>query len=452
MIKKNRVLLARLLFLGDLSVILISWILAYYLRFYLDIIPATKGIYHFSYHLSLSIVVLTIWGIAFQFSGLYKFKRLTSRAQAFQKIFNAGAVATLAFIAITYLFQEYRFSRGVVGYFFITSLFFLFSFRIIFRDIVFYLRKKGFNLRYVLIVGDGDLAKKIANKIIRHSETGVKILGNVPLESIETLPKLIEDLRVDQLIIGLEAKDYPSLSHILSLLRHETIDVKIVPEFYRFASLRYDIEELDGLPFITLNDTPLDDWNIFLKRLLDIALGSVFLILSSPLIIVISLLIKIFSPGPIFYSQERVGLDRKKFKIYKFRTMTVNAEQITGAVWATPDDARRTRLGAFLRKTSLDEIPQLINIIRGDMSLVGPRPERPVFVDKFKDNYPNYMLRHKVKAGLTGWAQINGWRGNTDLEKRIEHDLYYIKNWSAFFDLKIIWLTLWRGVFHKNAY
>jgi len=452
MIKKHRILWARLLFLVDLAIILVSWFFAYYLRFYVDLIPAPTGIYSLSYHMSLAIVILTIWGTSLHFSGLYKFQRLTSRTQAFRKIFNASVIATLLFIATTYLFQEYRFSRGVIGYFFVTSLSLLCLFRVLFRVFLSYLRTKGLNLRHIVIVGTGELAKTTAKKIEKHPETGVRIVGFVAVSDLSTLPSLIKELHLDQVIIAIDASDYPHLDAALSLLKNETIDVKIVPEFYKFASLIYDIEELDGLPFISLNDTPLDSWNVLLKRTLDISLGALFLLLALPVMIVAAILIKISSHGPVFYVQERVGLDGKKIKIYKFRTMKIDAEKETGAVWATADDSRRTWIGTLLRKFSMDELPQFLNVIMGDMSLVGPRPERPEFVNQFKDHYANYMLRHKVKAGLTGWAQVNGWRGNTDLQKRIEHDLFYIKNWSAWFDLKIILLTLWRGVFNKNAY
>jgi len=463
MIKKHRILLARLLFMGDLAVVFCSWVLAYFLRFYIDLIPAPKGIYSFSYHMSLAIVILTLWGMALQLSGLYKFRRLTSRSKTFKKILNASLMGTLAFIVSTYLFQEYRFSRGVVGYFFATSFLLLLSFRFWVREIIFYLRKRGYNLRYAIIVGEGDLAQTTASQIDKRSETGVKILGFVSpdpqyqknprtIGALQDLPALIKEKGADQVIIALDSKVYAHMDRVLQQLRYETIDIKIVPDFYKYASLNYDVEELGGLPFITLNDTPLDGWNTLLKRSLDIVLGTLFFIGSIPLGVGVACFIKIFSPGPVFYKQERMGLDGKKFKLYKFRTMKMDAEKESGAIWAAPDDPRRTRLGKFLRSSSMDEIPQFLNVIKGDMSLVGPRPERPVFVDRFKTHYPNYMLRHKVKAGLTGWAQVNGWRGNTSLDKRIEYDLYYIKHWSALFDLKIIWLTFWKGIFHKNAY
>jgi len=313
MIKKHRALLARLLFFGDLFVMLISWILAYYLRFYLDFIPATKGIYSFSYHMSLAIVILAIWGIALQFSGLYKFQRLTSRSEALKKILNACVIGTLTFIATTYLFQEYRFSRGVIGYFFVTSISLLYIFRIFFRELIFYLRRNGYNLRHIIIVGNGELAQTTAKKIQEHTETGVNIVGFVALDKVHELPDTIKELGLDQIVIAIDAGQYSELEKVLTILRHETIDIKIVPDFYRYASLRCDLEELDGMPFITLNDTPMDGWSFLLKRITDIVLGSLFLIVSFPMMLLVGMLIKIFSPGPIFYKQERVGLDGTNF-------------------------------------------------------------------------------------------------------------------------------------------
>jgi len=206
------------------------------------------------------------------------------------------------------------------------------------------------------------------------------------------------------------------------------------------------------MPIVKLNDSPLDGIGALLKRVTDFILGLLGTLLISPLLIAIAILVKLTSKGPIFYSQERCGLDGRSFKMWKFRSMRVDAEDSTGAVWARKDDDRRTPIGAFLRATSIDELPQLWNVVRGEMSLVGPRPERPVFVDKFRGEVPHYMLRHKVKAGITGWAQVNGWRGDTSLERRIECDLYYIRNWSYSLDLKILWMTVWKGFVNKNAY
>jgi Undecaprenyl-phosphate glucose phosphotransferase len=229
-------------------------------------------------------------------------------------------------------------------------------------------------------------------------------------------------------------------------------DIKVVPGAYEFLSLRGGIDELDDLPIVSLQSSPLYGWNTVFKRIFDLILGTFLLVFTFPIMFIIAFLVKWTSEGPIFYKQERIGMDGCSFQMLKFRTMRVNAEKETGPVWAKESDPRRTKVGTFLRKTSLDELPQLFNVMKGEMSLVGPRPERPIFVEKFRDRIPSYMLRHKIKAGMTGWAQVNGWRGNTSLEKRIEHDLYYIENWSIGFDFKILFMTFWKGFFSKSAY
>jgi Undecaprenyl-phosphate glucose phosphotransferase len=226
----------------------------------------------------------------------------------------------------------------------------------------------------------------------------------------------------------------------------EVVDVKVVPDLVQFLALRARLEDLDGVPIINIHDVPLQGLNAVIKRLIDLAISGVSLLLLAVPAGLIALAIKYTSPGPVFYRQERMGLDGRPFWVYKFRSMRVDAEEVTGPIWAREDDPRCTTVGRFLRHWDLDELPQIWNVLKGDMSIVGPRPERPFFVDQFKHRFPQYMLRHKVKAGITGWAQVNGWRGNTSLEKRIEFDLYYIENWSVSLDLKIMWMTLFRGV------
>jgi Undecaprenyl-phosphate glucose phosphotransferase len=239
---------------------------------------------------------------------------------------------------------------------------------------------------------------------------------------------------------------------LLESTSREMVDVKVVPDLLQVIALRARLEDLDGVPVINVNDVPLQGFNSVLKRAIDIAISAVALLVLALPLFVVALLVKATSRGPVFYRQERMGLDGKPFTIVKFRSMYNDAERETGPVWTIPDDPRVTPLGRFLRRSNIDELPQLWNVFRGDMSIVGPRPERPHFVQPFKHRIPQYMLRHKVKAGLTGWAQVNGWRGNTPLEKRIEYDLYYIENWSVRLDMKIIWLTLVKGFFHKHAY
>src|SRR3989304_7442939 len=226
----------------------------------------------------------------------------------------------------------------------------------------------------------------------------------------------------------------------------------VLPDLLEFVPLRGSVSEFEGMPLISLRDTPLYGWNIIVKRALDVSLINIVIIFTSPVKLIITILIKLASRGPVLFKQERMGLDGKTFNMLKFRTMFINAEQETGPVWAKKDDPRRTKIGKLLRRTSLDELPQFFNVLKGDMSIVGPRPERPVFIENFRNTIPKYMLRHKMKAGITGWGQVSGWGGEHSLEKRIEYDLYYIENWSLNFDLKIIWLTVWNGLIHKHAY
>jgi len=258
---------------------------------------------------------------------------------------------------------------------------------------------------------------------------------------------------VAQILIALPLAEHAAMVDLVRSLRSECIDIKVVPDLLQYATLKATLEELDGQPIIGLNDVPLRGWHSFIKRAMDLLLGATLLLLLVPVFSVIALLIKLRGGrGPIFYRQERMSLDGKTFLMYKFRSMREDAEQGTGPVWASAEDPRRTRIGIWLRRYNLDELPQLLNVLIGDMSLVGPRPERPSFVERFRGAIPLYMLRHRVKSGITGWAQVNGWRGNTSLEKRIEYDLYYIENWSVLMDVKILIMTLFRGFGQRHAY
>jgi Undecaprenyl-phosphate glucose phosphotransferase len=258
--------------------------------------------------------------------------------------------------------------------------------------------------------------------------------------------------KIDMVLITLPLSAHEKLKDILNDIGDEMVSIMLIPDLLELATLRGGIGEFEGMPVISLRDTPLYGWNIVVKRVTDFVLSITILLAVSPLMLVISFLVKVTSRGPVFYSQERMGLDGKIFSMLKFRTMEIQAEKETGPVWAAKNDSRRTSIGTFLRKTSMDELPQFFNVLKGDMSIVGPRPEREFFIQQFRDKVPKYMLRHKMKAGITGWAQISGWRGNTSLEKRIECDLYYIENWSLRLDLAIMWLTIWRGLMNKHAY
>jgi len=369
--------------------------------------------------------------------------------------------------------------------------------RTVLRQVLRAMRRRGYNQRYAVIVGSGSLAKQVAARMMFHPEFGINLLGclgstqtvgspkrlnllrSVPgpqlvaaqieafeeramvtpdfepelsiIGAYEDLPELLSRGFVDQVIVALPLKDHSMLENVIASIGDNFVDVKIVPDVHRFIQLGSSVEEFDGLPVVSLASTPLFGLSRLFKRLVDIVLGAIILLFATPLMAFIAFLVKITSRGDVFFSQERVGLDGQTFRIYKFRTMAVDAE-VNGAQFAVKNDPRVTPLGKFLRRFSLDELPQLLNVLKGQMSLVGPRPERPVFIEEFRRRVPKYMLRHKVQAGMTGWAQVNGWRGNTSIEKRIEHDLYYIEHWSFMLDLKILWLTLFRAVADRNAY
>jgi Undecaprenyl-phosphate glucose phosphotransferase len=276
---------------------------------------------------------------------------------------------------------------------------------------------------------------------------GLPLLGTLSEAS-----EILQRERIDQLYVALALDEHVKMVSLVESANREIVDIKVVPDLVQVIALRARLEELDGIPIINIHDVPLKGINNVLKRAIDVVICSIALVGLAPLMLLIAFLIRATSSGPAVFRQERMGLDGKRFHAWKFRSMYDQAERETGPVWAREDDPRCTPLGKLLRKSSLDEIPQLWNVLSGDMSLVGPRPERPFFVEQFKHRIPQYMLRHKVKAGLTGWAQVNGWRGNTSLEKRIEYDLYYIENWSVSLDFKILWLTLLKGFFHKHAY
>ncbi|MBI2159821.1 MAG: undecaprenyl-phosphate glucose phosphotransferase [Candidatus Rokubacteria bacterium] len=272
------------------------------------------------------------------------------------------------------------------------------------------------------------------------------------LGGLEEIRSVLDRQQVDIVFIALPHSDYGRLTAVLNDIGDDPVAIHFVPDVFSLASLRGGVEEFETIPFIHLRESPLYGWNLVLKRAFDLLFGTLALAVAAPVMAAVAIALKLASPGPVLYRQERMGVDGRRFQMLKFRTMRVDAEKETGPVWARPDDPRRTRLGTFLRHWSLDELPQLWNVLRGEMSLVGPRPERPSFVEEFRRRVPGYMLRHKVKAGITGWAQVNGWRGNTSIEKRIEYDLYYIERWTLGFDLKILVQTVWYGFRNRNAY
>jgi Undecaprenyl-phosphate glucose phosphotransferase len=359
-------------------------------------------------------------------------------------------------------------SQLVWGLFLLFNVALTFSTRVMVRDWLERRWRAGIGLKRVLVAGAGDLGRLVVDKVLEHRELGLKVVGFVDdradtggylgyrglplLGTLEETPEILQREKIDQLYVALPLDEHVKMVSLVENANREIVDIKVVPDLLQMLSLRARLEDLDGLPIINIHDVPLRGFNALVKRAMDVALAGVSLIVLAIPMLVIAILLRVTSPGAALFRQERMGLDGKPFYVWKFRSMYDGAERSSGPVWAIEDDPRCTPLGRFLRRSNLDELPQLWNVLKGDMSLVGPRPERPFFVDQFKQRIPQYMLRHKVRAGLTGWAQVNGWRGNTSIEKRIEYDLYYIENWSIMLDVKIMWLTLVKGFFHRHAY
>lgn len=465
MLKQKRQLIEFLYMISDLVFVSIAWVFAYYLRFQTQYIPVLKGIPDFNHYLLMLIFICPIWIFVFRKTGLYKPMRGVRRVKEIFAIVNANIFSVIILIALTYLFREKSvpFSRLVFLYFVILATFFTLIQRLALRTILKEIRRRGYNIRYLLVVGSGDAANNIISKVRMQKDLGIQLLGcltrdgtsEAVLADVNVLGKyfdiknILKNIDIDQIVISLPLEDSKFLPEIMDLIGDKLIDIRIVPDLHKYISLGGTIEEFEGLPIINLQDPPLSGVNLIVKRFLDFFVAFFSLILISPFLLIVSILIKLTSRGSIFYGQERVSLDGTTFKIYKFRTMKMDSEK-TGPGWTTPKDERVTWFGKILRRTNIDELPQLINVLRGNMSLVGPRPERPVYIAEFRKKIPNYMLRHKVPAGLTGWAQINGWRGDTSIDKRLEFDLDYIKNWSILLDLKILFMTVFKTLGRKN--
>jgi Undecaprenyl-phosphate glucose phosphotransferase len=446
----------------DLALIACCWLVAYFVRF--RVLPAHEVPPFDGYAVQL-VPILVVWGIAFHTFDLYRPHRLASHLSEWADIAKASTLGILVLVAImTFAFRGYDYSRIAIGLFWVLSIVTVSLSRAVFREGLRVARRRGYNLRYAVVVGGGDLAAEVLRVLRRRPDAGIKVVGvlsdkrDVPgsdaqwLGGLEEIRAVLDRMTVDSVFIALPHADYPRLETVLNEIGDDPVAIHFVPDVISLASLRGGVEEFESIPFIHLRESPLYGWNRVLKRVFDLVLGTAALVGTAPLLVGIAVALRALQGAPVLYRQERMGLDGQRFRMLKFRTMRRDAEDASGPVWTRADDPRRTRLGACLRRWSLDELPQLINVLRGEMSLVGPRPERPTFVEAFRKKVPGYMLRHKVKAGITGWAQVNGWRGDTSVAKRIEHDLYYIERWSLLFDLKILVLTVWLGFRNRNAY
>jgi Undecaprenyl-phosphate glucose phosphotransferase len=454
-----------MLMISDLSLVAASWALAYWIRFFTGW-GAPRGIPEFEPYAYALAGILPLAFFTFRSRGLYLPQRTGSLIREVGGVISAVGVTVVIMLAADAALRTWL-SRAVIALFAVLAAGSISAVRIAGRGFLGHLRRKGYNLRYLLVVGTGDLAAKTIDSIHGHPEAGLRVLGvlsNSPAATGQTIQGVrvlgdytsvkqhLQNRRVDQVVIALPKEDSGYLEKILADLEDEIATVRLIPDLLHVMTLRSSVEDLDGLPVINLRESPMVGWAGIQKRSFDVAATSAGLLVFAPVMALITIALWASSGRPILFAQKRMGLDGRVFRMLKFRTMPTDAESKTGPIWATEGDARSTPLGSLLRKTSLDELPQLWNVLRGDMSLVGPRPERPVFIEEFRREIPGYMLRHKVKSGLTGWAQVHGWRGNTSLHERVEHDIYYIQNWTLALDIRILLLTLWRGWLHRNAY
>jgi Undecaprenyl-phosphate glucose phosphotransferase len=469
MLQEQSRIFQRLLFFLDAAIIVASWILAYYARF--ELFPAIQFLIPPEYvPLSRYIgfvpwVVIVSMGV-FWASGLYvpdRAQRLSSLIYSVAKSILIGLLVVTASLSF---YRTFYFSRLHMALFGVMTPALMVLARVALYMMLLRGRKHGKYLRRVLIVGAGDIGERLRNAFEEYPWMGFETVGFVDdfrtdaplwLGTTDQVAEILDAAEgttqpIDYVYVALPITASDKIRQIVNEVSARLAHVCLVPDLFQFDMMNGRVSDIDGLPVIHLVDETPFEFRRVIKRLIDIVFSGLVLLIGSPLIAVIAVAVKLSSRGPVFYRQERMGLNGKKFDMMKFRSMPVDAEKATGAVWAQKDENRATRTGAFLRRTSLDELPQFINVLKGEMSIVGPRPERPVFIEQFRDQVPQYMLRHKMKAGITGWAQVNGWRGNTSISKRIEFDIYYIRNWSLRLDLKIMLMTFRRGFVSENAY
>lgn len=469
MIKDNQRYFNRLHLLIDGVVAGLAYMLAWFIKFRSGIIEIEAGTGYHSMATYFSALYFIVPGYVFLYYifHLYTPKRAAGRKIEFYNIVKANTVGFVLFIGILYVIRQREFSSGMIFIFYGLNIILETFVRNIIHSFLRIMRKKGYNVKYILLVGYSRAAEEYINRIRSNPQWGYVVRGilddKIPrgtmykgvrvLGQIDNLFVILPESHLDEIAVTLALEDYGRLEEIVSLCEKSGVHTKFIPDYNSVIPSKPYMEDLLGLPVINIRHVPLTNTlNLISKRIIDIVGSIVAIIISSPFMLVTAIAVKISSPGPIIFSQERVGLHNKSFQMYKFRSMEIQKESAEQKAWTTRNDPRVTNIGRFIRKTSIDELPQFFNILKGDMSLVGPRPERPLFVEKFKEEIPRYMIKHQVRPGLTGWAQVNGYRGDTSIRKRIEFDLYYIENWTMGFDIKILFLTIFKGFINKNAY
>jgi Undecaprenyl-phosphate glucose phosphotransferase len=468
MLRKNQSFLSQVYSFADLFCIQISFTFSWWLKFKSGFIP---------YESHLPFKTYFIWGIVFGaiaigigfITNFYTLNRKRRFSLEYFKIIQMQVITLLIFLSILFLYKEIHISRTFLALFLISNVFFMGIYRYIIRKILMNFRKKGYNRKFLLVIGAGSLGKRFCNNLNQYPELGFEVVGflddyqsehentNEDFKSIigrvDDLEEILQEIIIDEIIIALPLDAHNKYGNIINICEKYGVKALIIPDFYDYLPARPYFDHFAGIPLIKIRDIPLDELrNRVIKRLFDIVFSSIIILLTLPLLLIIAAIIKLTSTGPMMFKQERVGLNRRRFMMFKFRTMKVLELEASDTHWTIENDPRRTKFGSFLRKTSLDELPQFFNVLMGHMSVVGPRPERPYFVEQFKEEIPKYMVKHHIRPGITGWAQTNGLRGNTSIDDRIRYDIFYIENWTFLFDIKIIYLTIINGFVNKNAY
>lgn len=473
MIKDNQKTLNQLHILMDLIIIVVSFLIAYYLRFYssltnISFLKAEKGtFYPLSVYAQSLYLLIPLYLFIYNKAKLYTPKRVKRRWIEFFHITYANIIGLAFYFFFLYMIEESNISKVFLGMFTAINMVLCSFARMLVARALRTIRRRGHNLKHVILVGYSRASEAYIDRIFANPQWGYYIHGildntmeigtrykKVPvIGKLDQLDEYLTKMSLDEIAITLSINQYDHLEGVVKTCEKSGVHTKLIPDYYNFISTKPYTEDLFGLPVINIRNLPLSNtFNWISKRIVDIIGSFIGIVICALPMLIVAIIIKLSSKGPIIFSQVRVGKHNKQFKMYKFRSMTLQTEESEAKAWTTYNDIRVTKFGRFIRRTSIDELPQLFNILRGDMSLVGPRPERPQFVEQFKEEIPRYMIKHQVSPGLTGWAQINGFRGDTSITKRIEHDLYYIENWTLGFDFVIMFLTIFKGFINKNAY
>lgn len=467
LIKDNQKLLNRLHVVVDALALVFSYISAWYIRFKSGIFELDPWFFSLGDYMRSLFILVPAYLILYYVFQLYTPKRVQGRRLEAWHIIQANVIGMMAFILYLYIMRQPDFSRLMIFVFFGINICVEVTIRNIIRECLRNMRRQGYNQKHIVMIGYSRATEQYIDRVRANPEWGYIIRGiladNVQrgtqykgikvIGRTENLTIILPENKLDEIVITLGLAEYHKLEHIVGMCEKSGVHTKFVPDYNNIIPTKPYTEDLLGMPVINIRRVPLNNvLNALVKRCVDVFGAMVALILFAPVMAVVAVIIKVTAPGPLIYSQERIGLQNKPFRMYKFRSMVVQDQSSEKKQWTVQNDPRITPIGRFIRKTSIDELPQLINVLMGDMSLVGPRPERPQFVEQFKEEIPRYMIKHQVRPGLTGWAQVNGYRGDTSIRKRIEHDLYYIENWTLGFDLKILFLTFFKGFVNKNAY